>query len=146
MLLKLKTSAKAQAFPQSPCSARFNIVTELKGLSNDIKKITELTVPTARTKLYVKAELIPVFEIGIKIEHKRFNLFAPKDFAASSRFGFIWEKLDEMILYENGKKEIVIAIMINIFELVKWILFAAIKMESPNREPGMQEGIWINIS
>ena len=73
-------------------------------------------------------------------------MFAPKDFAASSRFGFIWEKLDEMILYENGKKEIVIAIMINIFELVKWILFAAIKMESPNREPGMQEGIWINIS
>ena len=47
-----------------------------------------------------------------------------------------------MILYENGKKEIVIAIMINIFELVKWILFAAIKMESPNREPGMQEKIW----
>lgn len=108
--------------------------------------MTELTVPTARTKLYVNAELIPFFEIGIKIEHKRFNLFAPKDFAASSRFGFIWEKLDEMILYENGKKEIVIAIMINIFELVKWILFAAIKMESPNREPGMQDGIWINTS
>lgn len=48
---QVKTSANAQAFPQSPCSARFNIVTELKGLSNDIKKITELTVPTARTKL-----------------------------------------------------------------------------------------------
>ena len=48
--------------------------------------------------------------------------------------------------YSNGKKEIVIAIMINIFELVKWILFAAIKMESPKSEPGMQEGIWINTS
>ena len=47
------------------------------------------------------------------IENKRFNLLAPKDFAASSRFGFIWEKLDEMILYENGKKEIVKILDIN---------------------------------
>ena len=44
-------NASAAASPQLPCSARFKILTDASGVLNEIKNITELTVPILRIKV-----------------------------------------------------------------------------------------------
>ena len=49
-VIKVSTRARAADFPQSPCSARLRIFTLARLVLKETRKITELKVPTPRTK------------------------------------------------------------------------------------------------
>lgn len=78
------TRARDAASPQPPCSARLRILTEASGVLNEIKNITELTVPILRTKLYVSAEKKPPEDRGIITDVKTLSCEAPSERALSS--------------------------------------------------------------
>lgn len=78
-------NASAAACPQSPCSARFKILTDASGVLNEIKNITELTVPMLRIKVYVSAEKNPPEERGAITDVRTFMRAAPSERAPSSR-------------------------------------------------------------
>ena len=138
--------ARAAASPQKPCSARFKILIEARGVLKETRKITALIVPTPRTKLYTKALKKAPFESG-KIIVKYVLIFpAPKEDAASSSDEFIWLTFDAMERKENGIKPIVIAMIIKKAEFVNLSFDAAIEIARPNKVPGTAAGNWTNTS
>ena len=70
---------------------------EDKGVLKDTRKITELSVPIPRTKLYVNPEKKLSKQSG-SITLKKYRIFfLPKERLASSKENFIDEKPDEMM-------------------------------------------------